>query len=1123
MIQTILNRTTGMRLTLLVALFFAGNSVMAAPATASPWVNENPEYAQGRHGEALRFDFWRSHLFFKAPGYFSQQSGTIQFWIKPLSEIADLVHYSTILSSTSTQKQHKFAQLEMTICPAGDSRAGALFAGINSQTPGSVLFKLPWKKGEWHALALTWDSNGIRLYSDGEIAAAQNGKAVAFDVVPELLSFGGGTYSRYPLTGKCLIDEIEISDCSRSPAYIKKFAASRNAPQPDEHTLALNHCDKDNSSDYWKMTPTYRAQSSPLAVPGSSFLTDYRIFPTGNTIKLPVTLVNPLADKHDFQVTAAIGDYWGKPVAEIKRQYSLEAGTIMPVILSPEIAAPGWYKYALRVNCGSKEILKSEHSFVVLPSYPAGFIDFSDYFGNHLSGTRKTDMFTQAGIPWERDMASFTWSRVEPERGNHDWRAADFAVKDAEKNHQKLIAVLGHSPYWAGQGPEHPENWKNALGVKQYSAHMPRNLEEFADYVYQTVSRYKGKITYWEIWNEPDWNQPNMDGVSFTGTNQQYLSVLKTAYAAAKKANPDCRIITGGFVPHEHLLKYLKANHGENYFDILGMHRYRPWENFLQYRSWFSDKACWQTEKMVIEPFEICSEAMRARSSGVAKYFYFDAMTAMTDFKGNGGFEACGWDPQPLYFATAHCAQKMGDRNNPVQLQFDGYANLNRSLVFDAGTPNQLAAVFFDYKGPGKIRISFTAKTGSKLTLTSLMGRQQQIIVGNSGKVETTIEEMLFIEGPCNPASFRVEAFGDGSLLSNSDFSQIDGDLGVDKLAGVKLKNWTFRDREENGRIEVKQGNEGSNEVCCTWGGKGFVRLDQEVCFPMPGTYRLSADFKCTADKPDQIVAQFLLYNPLTQGCSVKDFSGEINREYRNFAIRFTIRPGEEHMKIALGIVRGQGQLYIRNPVLVKAIDNNLLQQTMIVDLKPYVNQSFGDDVKGDGKGGWADLGADNLIMMKSGVREFNGKIFRIIGPAEVESQKACIMLGSPMANHLPNRVDDIRLGAKLKRLDFLHTAMYVSAKPGETLGEYVIHYSDGSTISHPLLRGTAIDDWYQPTVNPKIKIAEEVYAPSGLSHVVFTDEWINPFPDKEITSIDLRGNNKAILAIIAISGQKNN
>ena len=72
----------------------------------------------------------------------------------------------------------------------------------------------------------------------------------------------------------------------------------------------------------------------------------------------------------------------------------------------------------------------------------------------------------------------------------------------------------------------------------------PANLEDFGKYVAATVQHYKGKVTSYEILNEPLFTHYALQKeVGYKVAD--YIDMLKTAYQAAKAVDPTC-IIVGG-------------------------------------------------------------------------------------------------------------------------------------------------------------------------------------------------------------------------------------------------------------------------------------------------------------------------------------------------------------------------------------------------------------------------------------------------------------------------------------------------------------------------------------------------------------------------------------------------
>lgn len=110
----------------------------------------------------------------------------------------------------------------------------------------------------------------------------------------------------------------------------------------------------------------------------------------------------------------------------------------------------------------------------------------------------------------------------------------------------------------------------NALYTGGNSANdFPKNeyqLERFADYVFHLVSELKGKVRYFEVWNEFDHVE--------SGTGADYAAILKYAYNAAKAANPDVKIIGMAGGRREAFFKSVGEAGGYQYMDVFSFHNY---------------------------------------------------------------------------------------------------------------------------------------------------------------------------------------------------------------------------------------------------------------------------------------------------------------------------------------------------------------------------------------------------------------------------------------------------------------------------------------------------------------------------------------------------------------------
>jgi hypothetical protein len=131
------------------------------------------------------------------------------------------------------------------------------------------------------------------------------------------------------------------------------------------------------------------------------------------------------------------------------------------------------------------------------------------------------DRVKAAGIGWVR--IDFIWAVVEPSRGAYSWRDYDAIAAAARARGLQIYATLAYTPAWATDGPE-------LTGV-------PRDPDDWRRICQRAAHRYRGKITYWGLWNEPNLSQ------FWAGSRDQYIDViLKTGAAAIHAGNPAAKV-----------------------------------------------------------------------------------------------------------------------------------------------------------------------------------------------------------------------------------------------------------------------------------------------------------------------------------------------------------------------------------------------------------------------------------------------------------------------------------------------------------------------------------------------------------------------------------------------------
>ncbi|MFM9937723.1 MAG: GH39 family glycosyl hydrolase [Novosphingobium sp.] len=126
---------------------------------------------------------------------------------------------------------------------------------------------------------------------------------------------------------------------------------------------------------------------------------------------------------------------------------------------------------------------------------------------------------------------------------------------------QAIILTLGQSPTWASSDPAR-ETFYGAGATAP-----PKNLADWTNYIKVVAKRYKGRIQYYEVWNEPN------DPTFYSGTVAQIAALTKAARAALKAVDPAAKVITAPAYSPGYLDQYL-ATGAAKYADIIGYHVY---------------------------------------------------------------------------------------------------------------------------------------------------------------------------------------------------------------------------------------------------------------------------------------------------------------------------------------------------------------------------------------------------------------------------------------------------------------------------------------------------------------------------------------------------------------------
>ena len=130
-----------------------------------------------------------------------------------------------------------------------------------------------------------------------------------------------------------------------------------------------------------------------------------------------------------------------------------------------------------------------------------------------------------------------TWAHLQPEPGRWTFDALDRIVDGTDDD---LMLVLGHPPAWAARGG--PDG-REAAWLPPGTNRPPASPALWREYVATVASRYRGRIRWYQVWNEP------ADPAFYTGGLPRLARLTAAAEEELVRCDPEAALVSAPLQP----------------------------------------------------------------------------------------------------------------------------------------------------------------------------------------------------------------------------------------------------------------------------------------------------------------------------------------------------------------------------------------------------------------------------------------------------------------------------------------------------------------------------------------------------------------------------------------------
>jgi hypothetical protein len=722
------------------------------------------------------------------------------------------------------------------------------------------------------------------------------------------------------------------------------------------------------------------------------------------------------------------------------------------------------------------------------------------------------------GVHWLRmwGVEPLLWFNVEPVKGQYCWDKADLVMRQARSHGLQLLGLLGNMPRWAAVEPDEKHKAMHRL-ANVPGRWKPRDMDEWENYASKVMDHCKDTIKYWEVCNEVDFHPPGKPG-SFSGSTDEYLEMLKRVHRQSRIVGSDVKVLLSGLsmvsACDQNMPTDLINKGACDYIDAFNLHAYQVLHRVDELKKAVHavkpGLPFWQTEQMWMH---ITQQDKRLWLTPAIYLWFME--------EGFEKFFTFGF--YDMYFNKATLSPTQDHYVNAVfqnQIRVcDRYAGL---LTF-AGDTSFAVRHQLQRTDGSMLTVIGSAQGSSELVIKAQPGLRAVDLMGHPIAIEQTnsqmklvVKDMAYLISPKPLTIMQTIQRNVAELMANGSFEDVTGDIDMAGLEAGTPTHWKQRTTQYDpqGTITLnREARTGEFAMQIQSSGAGRVYLYEDIRIPAAGDYLLTAWLR----KPDPTSSALAYMSYFDREKSIfkaQKLAG-VTSDYQRFQMLIHF-DGASTLPVAMnvGIYTGSGILLV-DDVNVQAIEplRIPLQSSSMIPLKPYGNWPLSENLVD------ADRRVDLPVLAKiSGKTALGGVCFDLPG-----GKDRCVLVADSQWPGTTTQVTGIPVNQKLTRLAFAHTAMYLAAKPGQSLGQYILHYADGTQANLPIRLDRELRDWFVPAQKPDDQAPKPAClfnTASGSELSVFCTLVDNPEPEKQIVTIDLVSQSPGVLCLLGLTGQ---